>query len=397
MQNKKYDKPVAVDLPFEEALERFAGVDPKDVPAAALEAELGSPLRVIEDADTGARFLVYVTKDGAQFDIRYESVEPWFTQLQLAQIYGVTVPTINSHIKQFLADGELDASVIRDFQITAADGKSYTVKHYGLDVAFYVGYRVNSREGMLFRRWATNALVSLATKAFVIDTRRLENPDGQPDYFDELLAKIRHIRSSEKRMWTRVLELASFCSDYKLMTDADREHFFSAVQNAMHWAVTQETAAEVISQRVNAAKAHAGVIHFKGDEPSPTEAKIAKNYYAEAEINALNILTSATLEFFESQAEQKRPTTIAQFLEKMRDFIKLDGRPLIPRGHLGGISMKAAKEKAAAEIAVYKERLRLEKETAGEIAVGELLQKARKIATEKKAKPKGAKKLDKKG
>jgi hypothetical protein len=261
------------------------------------------PLRVVEEADTGHRFLVYTSKTGMEFDIRFEGDEPWFTQLQLAEMYGVKVPTINVHIKRFMADGEIDASVIRDFQITAKDGKTYQVKHYGLDVAFYVGYRVNSREGMLFRRWATKALVQLATKAFVVDVRRLENPDGKPDFFNELLEKIRHIRASEKRMWTRVLELASFCSDYGVMTKKDKEDFFATIQSAMHWATTQQTAAEVIDSRVDRNAPNAAFVHISGEMPTTDEGKVAKNYYVEAEIAALNLVTSLALEFFESQAD----------------------------------------------------------------------------------------------
>jgi hypothetical protein len=220
--------------------------NPKD-----LDDWVGVPIRVIEEAATGHRFVIYTSKNGIEFDIRFDGSDPWFTQLQLAEMFGVTVPTVNSHIKKFMTDGELGDSVIRDFDITARDGRPYSVKHYGLDVAFYVGYRVNSREGALFRRWATQVLVSFATKAFVIDVRRLENPDGQPDHFHELLEKVRHIRASEKRMWTRVLELASFCSDYGIMTRDDKKAFFATIQNALHWAATQQTAAEVIYSRVD--------------------------------------------------------------------------------------------------------------------------------------------------
>jgi hypothetical protein len=298
MPKRKHQRPPAIGLP----LERFQ-TDPKKVDEAALEAELGMPLRVVEEADTGHRFLVYTSKTGMEFDIRFEGDEPWFTQLQLAEMYGVKVPTINVHIKRFMADGEIDASVIRDFQITAKDGKTYQVKHYGLDVAFYVGYRVNSREGMLFRRWATKALVQLATKAFVVDVRRLENPDGKPEFFNELLEKIRHIRASEKRMWTRVLELASFCSDYGVMTKKDKEDFFATIQSAMHWATTQQTAAEVIDSRVDRNAPNAAFVHISGEMPTTDEGKVAKNYYVEAEIAALNLVTSLALEFFESQAD----------------------------------------------------------------------------------------------
>jgi hypothetical protein len=223
----------------------------KQAASKELDDLMGVPIRVIEEAATGHRFVIYTSKNGIEFDIRFDGSDPWFTQLQLAEMFGVNVRTVSDHIKKFHADGELDGSVIRDFRITARDGRSYSIQHYGLDVAFYVGYRVNSREGALFRRWATQVLVSFATKSFVIDVRRLENPDGQPDYFQELLAKIRHIRASEKRMWTRVLELASFCSDYGTMTRDDKQAFFATIQNTLHWAATQQTAAEVIYSRVD--------------------------------------------------------------------------------------------------------------------------------------------------
>lgn len=346
-------------------------------PATEGADETGLPLRVIEDADTGARFLVYTSKGGLSFDIRYDGDEPWFTQLQLAQIFGVTVPTANVHIKRFLADGEIDQSAIREFQITASDGKSYQVKHYALDAAFYVGYRVNSREGMLFRRWATTALVQLATKAFVVDMRRLENPGDARDHFDELLDKVRHIRSSERRMWTRVLELASFCSDYSVLTRQDRADFFATIQNAMHWATTHQTAAEVIFTRADRAQENAGLVHFAGELPTVDEGKVAKNYYAEGEISALNLVTSLVLEFFESQAQQRRPTTLAQFLDKMRDLLKLDGRQVMAESERGRVSMDDAQRKAADEVRAYRERMRLEREAQGERELEAIVQKAK--------------------
>lgn len=311
----------------------------------------------------------------------------WATQRQIAEIFDVAVSGVSRHLKRIFDEGELEESaVVTSDVITASDGKLYETKLYELEATISLGMRVSSKKGTHFRIWSRNILKEYMTKGFVIDDERLKNPDGRPDFFEELLSRIRDIRSSERRMWTRVLELASFCTDFHGMTHTDKEKFFATVQNAMHWAVTQETAAEVIHHRVDASKANAGVMHFKGEAPTTDEAKVAKNYYSESEINALNILTSATLEFFESQAEQKKQTTIAQFLEKMRDFIRLDGRPLIRAGHYGRISMAVAKEKAAMEIAVYKERLRLEKETAGEIAVGELLGQARRLAKDKRAK-----------
>jgi len=393
MPKQKYQKPLHVDVPFEEALQRFTQTDPKEVAETVLEDQIGLPLKVIEEADTGHRFVIYTSKNGIEYDIRFEGNEPWFTQLQLAEMFGVTVPTVNGHIKKFMADGELSDSVIRDFDITARDGKPYIVKHYGLDVAFYVGYRVNSGEGVLFRRWATKVLVSFATKAFVIDVRRLENPDGKPDYFEELLEKIRHIRASEKRMYTRVRELASLCSDYGIVTKDQKNAFFATVQNALHWAATQHTAPEVIHTRVNRRSEHAGLTTFAGDLPTVAEAKVAKNYYSEPEIKALNHITSLALEFFESQAEQRRPTTLTQFTGKMWELLKLDGRPLMDPRNRGSVSRDAAERKAAEEVKAYRESTRLQREAEGEralIQISEAVKSRKKrVAADKKLEKKG--------
>lgn len=352
-----------------------------EIARLAAEARWSSqPLRVLEDADTGDRFVVYTSKDGLDLDLRFDGDEPWFTQLQIAGIFGVDIKTANHHILKFQEDGELDPSTIRKFEIVRQEGTrtvNREIEHYGLDVAFYVGYRVNSREGKLFRRWATNMLVQIAKYGFVVDVRRLENPDGQPDYFDLLLEKIRHIRSSEKRMWTRVLELASVCSDYGLMSEQDKEDFFATIQNALHWSIVQKTAADVIAERVDASQPNAGVTHFAGDMPTVKEAQVAKNLYRENEIGALNLVTSMALEFFESQAEQRRPTTIARFLGKMRELLKLDGRPLIRENERGRVSMEDARKKASSEIKAYKDRIRLEREIEGERRLARLGEQVR--------------------
>jgi hypothetical protein len=270
------------------------------------------------------------------------------------------------------------------------------VNHYGLDVAFYVGYRVNSREGALFRRWATKVLVSFATKAFVVDVRRLENPDDDaPDYFDELLEKIRDIRSSEKRLYTRIRELASLCSDYGVATKDQKNEFFSTVQNALHWAATQHTAAEVIHSRVDRRREHAGLTSFDGVMPTVAEAKVPKNYYSEPEIKALNHITSLALEFFESQAEQRKATTLGQFIGKMWELLKLDGRPLLNPKNKGSVSKEVADRKATTEVKAYREAARLKHEAQGEQV---LIQLSEAIKSRKKrGKEAESKKLAKRG
>ncbi len=345
------------------------------------------PLSLVEDAETGNRFVLYATPGGMELELRFEGEEPWATQKQMTDLFGIKQPTIAKHIRNIFDEQEVDEeSNIQKMNIALSD-KPVTI--YSLDVVLAVGYRAGSKQAILFRRWANRILRQYLLKGFVLDQRRLENPSGRPDFFDELLDKIRAIRASEKRMWTRVLELASFCSDYHAASSADKQMFFATVQNAMHWAIAQETAADFVYRSVDAAKPDCGVIHFdreRREVPTADEAGTAKNYYGEPQIKALNLLTSATLEFFESQAQQGRPTTLAQFLQKMRDFIKLDGRPLIPAQFHGNVSDSKKRDRVARELGTYREQVRLEEEARGEIEVGKLLEQARQIVTDKRQK-----------
>lgn len=348
------------------------------------------PLPLIEDVETGDRFVLYATPKGIDLELRFQGGEPWATQKQMSDLFGLNQATISIHIANIFDEGEVDKEGNIDKINIASSTKPVAI--YSLDVVLAVGFRGrSSKQTIMFRRWANSILKQYLIKGFVLNQRRLENPDGHPDFFDELLDKIREIRSSEKRMWTRVLELASFCSDYHQASAKEKQDFFATIQNAMHWAVAQETAADFVYRSIVSSKPDCGVIHFDRDRrdiPNVTEAGTAKNYYGEAQIRALNILTSATLEFFESQVEQGRPTTLAQFLGKMRDFIKLDGRPLIRDGYHGKVSDTKKKEKVASELALYRERIRLEKEAKGEIDVTRLLEQARAITAEKRRQPK---------
>jgi hypothetical protein len=299
----------------------------------------GEPLTIFEDGDTGDRFLIYTTKDGVRAELRVLGETFWATRAQMAEMFDIDARTVSYHLTNIFTEGELDAdSVSQDSWLTAADGKSYRTALYNLDAMIAVGYRVNSRLGRMFRVWATAVLIQYLTKGFVIDDDRLKNPDGKPDFFDELLARIRDIRSSEKRMWTRILELAAFCVDYDPRDASQHTEFFAEIQNTMHWAVMQKTAPEIVMARVSRKKDNAGVMTFKGSIPTVLEAQTAKNLMAEPEITALNHITSLMLEFFDSQAEQRRMTTLGQFQVKMRELVKLDGRPLKPLNHSGTVS-----------------------------------------------------------
>lgn len=331
------------------------------------------PVTIREDSDTGDRFLVYVSKDGVRAELRVLGDTFWATQAQMAHMFGVDVRSVSNHIKNIFQDGELTAdSVIQESWITAADGKTYRTNLYSLDVIISVGYRVSSRLGTLFRIWATQVLMAYLTKGFVIDDERLKTPDGRPDFFDELLDRIRDIRSSEKRMWTRILELASFCADYDPDDRSQKTEFFADIQNTLHWAVFQKTAPDLDIERVDHRQDGAGVVAFKGAVPTVEEAKTAKNLLHEPEIKALNHITSLVLEFFDSQAEQRRMTTLEDFQTKLRDLIKLDGRPLKPQGAATSVSHAEAATHAAQEIKAYRAIRRLEAERAGEDQLGQI-------------------------
>jgi len=330
----------------------------------------GDPLTISEDLDTGDRFLVYVAKDGVRAELRVLGDTFWATQAQMAHMFGVNVRTVSGHITNIFAEGELVAdSVIRESRITAADGKAYPTNLYSLDVIISVGYRVSSWLGTMFRIWATQVLMQYLTKGFVLDDRRMKNPDGLPDHFEELLDRVRDIRSSEKRMWMRLSELAMFCDDYDPYDTSQRTEFFADIQNTLHWAIVQRTAGDIVVGRVDHRKQNAGVVTFDGKLPTVAEAAIAKNLLAEPEMNALNIITSLMLEFFESQVEQRRPTTLGLFQTKLRELIKLDGRPVKPYGAASAVTAVKAREHAAREIKAYRNRMRLEAEASGEKAL----------------------------
>jgi hypothetical protein len=332
--------------------------------------EATGPLPLIEDPDTGDRFLVYRGKDGIEVDLLLMGNTFSATQAQMALMFGVKVPAISKHLSRIFSEGELiEDSVVSLKEITAADGKSYPTKLYDLNALIAVGYRIEGKLGTMFRIWATDKLFQYLTKGFVINVRRLENPDGKPDFFEELLEKIRHIRSSEKRMWTRILELSSFCTDYDPSDETQHRLFFAEIQNTMHWAVSAKTAAELVVERIHAAKENAGVVCFKGKKPTVAEASVAKNVMEEPEITALNHIASLILEFFESQAEQKRPTTLDEFLERMRKLVDLDGRPLKRKGYAGSVSGPQRDKWVSEQISAFNDRKRLEQERAGEQAL----------------------------
>ncbi len=374
----EYEEPFALDMDADEALARFAQTDPSEADALAKDADAGQ-FAESEPFDTGSRLLPYIGKNGVEVELLVEGDTFWASQSQIADIFGIDRSVVSKHIKRIISDEELsEQGNVHVVHISS----TRPTKLYNLDFLISVGYRVEARNGTLFRKWATDKLVQYLTKGFVMDDERLKNPGGgQPDYFSELLDRIRDIRSSEKRMWMRVLEFAEFCSDYDPKSETQGVQFFAEIQNTMHWAVLGMTAPELIKDRVHASKPNAGVISFKGQVPTVKEAQTAKDLLHEPEIKALNHITTLVLEFFESQVEQRRLTTLAQFVSKMRELVKLDGRPLKDPAYTGKVSRTAADKWASDQVRAYKARMKIEAEDSGE-------KRLREIAATVKALPK---------
>src|SRR5664279_929160 len=251
--------------------------------------------------------ILYQTEDGrTRIQCRFENETVWLTQQQMAELFQTTKQNVGQHLKSLFAEGELvQDSVVKDSFTTAADGKNYATKFYHLDVIISVGYRVKSLRGTQFRIWATQRLREYIVKGFTMDDERLKRAGGG-NYFEELLARIRDIRSSEKVFWRKVLEIYATSIDYDPRAEAS-QRFFATVQNKMHWAAHGHTAAEVIAARADAAKPNMGLTSWTGAAPRKTDVAIAKNYLGAEELDALNKIVTAYLEFAEVQALNRRP------------------------------------------------------------------------------------------
>lgn len=281
--------------------------------------------------------ILYTTEDGrSQIKLRAKDQTVWLTQREMAQLFDVSTDNVGLHLKNVFADGELEAvSVTEESSVTAADGKNYLTKLYNLDAILAVGYRVRSPRGVQFRRWASTILKEYLTKGFVMDDERLKNPDGRPDYFDEMLARIRDIRASEKRFYQKVRDLFALSSDYD-KTDKATQVFFATVQNLLIYAVTQKTAAELITARANAADPNFGLLAWKGDKVRKTDIVVAKNYLTEDEIDTLNRLVVIFLETAELRAKGKQETQMAFWKQNVDQIIASNGFPLLT--HAGSVS-----------------------------------------------------------
>lgn len=296
--------------------------------------------------------LIYQTEDGkTKIETRLENETVWLTQAQLCELFQKSKSTISEHIKNIFEEGELDEiSVVRNFRTTAADGKAYETNYYNLDVIISVGYRVKSLQGTKFRQWATARLREYLIKGFTLNDELLKQAGGG-NYFDELLARIRDIRSSEKVFWRKVLDIYATSIDYDPKSDLS-VLFFQTVQNKMHWAAHGHTAAELIYKRIDAAKPNLGLTNFKGAKPTKQDLEIAKNYLNEEELNMLNRMVTAYLELAELQALNRKPMYMKDWIERLDDFLGMTGNEILT--HAGKISHQQMLDKAKLEYEKYK-------------------------------------------
>ena len=281
--------------------------------------------------------ILYTTDDGkSQIQLRAKDQTVWLTQRDMAELFNVSTDNIGLHLKNIFEDGELDIdSVTEESSVTAADGKDYRTKLYQLDAILAVGYRVRSPRGVQFRRWASTILKEYLHKGFVMDDERLKNPDGRPDHFDEMLARIRDIRASEKRFYQKVRDLLALASDYD-KTDKATHVFFATVQNHLIYAVTHHTAAELITIRARRDDPHFGLLNWKGATVRKTDILVAKNYLTADEIDTLNRLVVIFLETAELRAKSRQETRMSFWKQNVDQIITSNGFPLLT--HAGTIS-----------------------------------------------------------
>lgn len=308
----------------------------------------------MNEQPNNGNIILYQTEDGkSRIEVTLCNDTVWLTTDQMAELFQRNKSTISRHIKNVFEDGELNPdSVVAFFATTAADNKKYQVAYYNLDMIISVGYRVKSHRGVQFRIWATQVLREYLVKGFAMNDDLLKRAGGG-NYFDELLSRIRDIRSSEKVFYRKILEIYALSIDYDPRTETTMR-FFKTVQNKMHFSVHGHTAAEIIYERANAEKDFMGLTSWTGALPKRTDAEIAKNYLSSDELDTLNRIVSLYLDFAELQAKSHKPMYMKDWIQKLDDFLKLSGKELL--SHAGKISAELAKQKADTEYDKFKER-----------------------------------------
>lgn len=303
--------------------------------------------------------ILYQTEDGrTRIQCRFDRETIWLTQAQIAELFQTTPQNVTLHLRAIFADGELsEMATCKDYLQVRQEGAravSRSLRHYRLEAILAVGYRVRSHRGTQFRQWATARLSEYLVKGFTMDDERLKNPPGRgnTDYFDELLERIRDIRSSERRFYQKVLDIYATSVDYTPNTEMTHQ-FFATVQNKMHWATHGHTAAEVVHERADATQPLMGLRTTRpGKIIRREDVSVAKNYLSEEELQTLNRIVSLYIEFAELQALDRKPMTMRQWIEKLDEFLKISGRELLD--HAGHISAETARAKAEREYDRYR-------------------------------------------
>ena len=319
--------------------------------------------------ESRGEIVLYNGADGdLRLEARFHDESIWLSINQMAELFDVDKSGISRHLKNIFESGELNRnSVVANFATTAADGKTYQVEYYNLDAIISIGYRVQSIIATRFRIWATQRLREYVIKGFVMDDERLKNPPVKgspvPDYFDEMLARIRDIRASEKRLYLRVREIFAMAADYEPGAD-ETATFFSVIQNKLHFAATGETAAELIKSRADHKKPNMGLTAWKGNELRKTDVTIAKNYLNENEVNELNRIVTMWLDFAEDQARRRKQVFMKDWESRLDDFLRFNEREVLPNA--GTVRKKTADDHAASEYAEYSSERRRAKELAAE-------------------------------
>ncbi len=304
-----------------------------------------------------AEFLIFTQQSGENgIEVRYEEGSIWLTQKLMAELFDVTTPTINEHLKNIFESNELvQNSVIRKFLTTANDGKNYNTQFYNLDAIISVGYRVNSKRATQFRQWATQVLSEFAIKGFILDKKRLENGSflGE-DYFEQLLAEIREIRLSERRFYQKITDIYATSVDYNKNAPTTRD-FFAKVQNKLHYAIHGHTASELVLKRADSNKPHMGLTsweHSPNGKILKTDVPVAKNYLTTEELESLGRIVNAYLELAENRAKRKIPMTMEDWATRLDKFLEFDERDVLQNS--GKISAKIAKDYAESEFEKYR-------------------------------------------
>ncbi|OGU75385.1 MAG: hypothetical protein A2V93_08745 [Ignavibacteria bacterium RBG_16_34_14] len=308
----------------------------------------------MEEQKPSSEIILYQTEDGkTKIEVRLENDTVWLTQAQIGELFQKAKSTISEHLKHIFEEGELDEnSVVRNFRTTALDGKRYDIAYYNLDVIISIGYRIKSLQGTKFRIWATQRLKEYLIKGFALDDERLKAGGYLNKYFEELLERIRDIRTSEKNFYYKVREIYALSADYDSNAEMTQK-FFATAQNKFHWAIHHHTAAELIAQRADAAKPNMGLTSWSGPKIRKHDITVSKNYLSLNEIKQLNLLVEQFLAFAESQAHQGKVMYMKDWIKKLNDILIINEREILESS--GKISKQEADEKASNEFEKYKQ------------------------------------------